>query len=856
MANQAYFLVVLPKPQAYRFHAGMEQITEQTREKSFYFHAQPAVACLAFLAGGIGLCEHVPRLPWVWLVVSAGMILVGVWPRGLIADVAMAAALMGVGLGAAQIERFGFAANHIWSYTTDGDRLAQVEVSVDEPPRIIVPSAKELRALPPKETVTATVRRVETIGGWKAADGRVLLTVEQPNPRLAAGQIVRVTGRLGRPTSPTNPGEFDFAAYCRDQRILATLRVTHADGVTILSDNGPGPINWLREKTRHLLAMGFPARQSFDHAFLRALVLGDSDPQLRDVDSEFVNVGVIYQLSISGLHIAIIGGFVLLICRLLRCTPRVSLITALAVVALYSTVATPSWPGWRAVIMCAAATVGILGRKRPRGLQMLALAACAVLLIHPADLRAPGFQIGFAAVLGMILLAGPMQRAFWNWKLGPDAVVADQPHPMTRWIVSATVASLTAWLCITPLVAYYFQRVNSYSVPASLLLLPVTVLALLGGVMKIIFSLAWPSGSAIWARGAEIPIGWMHHAIDAGNRIPGASVSTPSPSLWMVLAFYALLAAVLIRGNRRWMQWMMRLGPALAIAGLALWPAACRPAVAVAAPSHPRIQITLLDIGAGQCGIIQTAANHAVLVDAGSSTVSDVSDRVLQPYLVSIGCNSIDRILLSHGDFDHISAAAEIFSAYDHPEIFMSPHFERHAVGNIPAESLLDTIRAAGYSPGIIHRGDHLDLGDGATIDVLWPPVDCNMNSNNCGLVLKLHYGGRTVLFPADIQDPPELALLQHPEELKADVLVAPHHGSAELTTGAFIRAVEPQIILASNGAPLTKKQRNFDELATRYPFYRTSRNGAITLSIDSTGQIGLKTYEPTQKESAPPAAD
>jgi len=829
----------------------MEQTAGQSRQRTFYFHAQPAAASLIFLAGGIALCDRMPRLPWLWLIISAAMISITLWRRGLISDVAISIALIGLGLAAAQIERFGFAPNHIWNYTSENERLAQVELSIDESPRIIVPSAKELRALPPKQTVTATVRQVATIGGWKPADGRVLLTVEQPNPRLAAGQIVRATGRLGRPTSPTNPGEFDFASYCRDQRILATLRIGHADGVTILKDNGPGPINWLREKTRHLLAMGFPASRSFDHAFLRALVLGDPDPQLRDIDNEFVNIGVIYQLSISGLHIAIIGGFVLLICRIMRCSPRVSLIAALVVVILYSAVALPSWPGWRAVIMCVAATIGVLSRRRPRGLQMLALAGCAVLLIHPADLRAPGFQIAFAAVLGMILLAGPLQQAFWKWRHGPDAAVADRPHPITQWVVSATVASLTAWLCITPLVAFYFQRLNSYSVPASLLLLPLTVLALLGGVMKIIFSLAWPSASSVWATAAEIPIGWMHRAIDAANRVPGANITTPTLSLWMVIAFYALLAAVLIRGNRKWMKWFTRLGPALAIVGLALWPAACRPTPNASAPVHQQIQITLLDIGAGQCGIIQTASNHAVLVDAGSLTVSDVSDRVLQPYLHAVNCTSIDRILLSHGDFDHISAAAEIFAAYDHPQIFMSPHFERLAVGNVPAESLLDTIRGAGYSPNIIHRGDHLDLDDGASVDVLWPPVDCKMNSNNCGLVLKLHYASKTVLFPADIQDPAELALLQHPEELRADVLVAPHHGSAEVTTAAFIRAVGPSIILASNGAPLTKKQKNFDEIAAHFPFYRTNQNGAITLSIDSTGQIGLKTYEPTHPESA-----
>ncbi|MGD0388937.1 MAG: hypothetical protein ABSC42_08285, partial [Tepidisphaeraceae bacterium] len=166
-----------------------------------------------------------------------------------------------------------------------------------------------------------------------------------------------------------------------------------------------------------------------------------------------------------------------------------------------------------------------------------------------------------------------------------------------------------------------------------------------------------------------------------------------------------------------------------------------------------------------------------------------------------------------------------------------------HAVGDAAAEALLRTLDRAGRPPTIIHRGDHLDLGNGASIDVLWPPVDCDMNSNNCGLVLKLSFAGETVLFPADIQEPPERELLKHPEQLRADVLVAPHHGSAEITTGDFIRAVHPRYILASNAAKLTHKQKVFDIVAEDYPVYRTSRCGAIDLTIEPSGEIEIQTF-------------
>jgi competence protein ComEC len=117
------------------------------------------------------------------------------------------------------------------------------------------------------------------------------------------------------------------------------------------------------------------------------------------------------------------------------------------------------------------------------------------------------------------------------------------------------------------------------------------------------------------------------------------------------------------------------------------------------------------------------------------------------------------------------------------------------------------------------------------------------MDSNDCGLVLKLKFGGASVLFPADIQVAPEKELLKHPEDLRADVLVAPHHGSAEITTAQFVRAVHPKFILASNAEKLTHKQRLFDEIVAGYPLYRTSRCGAIDVAVDSSGEIEFGTF-------------
>jgi competence protein ComEC len=236
-----------------------------------------------------------------------------------------------------------------------------------------------------------------------------------------------------------------------------------------------------------------------------------------------------------------------------------------------------------------------------------------------------------------------------------------------------------------------------------------------------------------------------------------------------------------------------------------------------------------------------------VVIDAGSSSMSDLFRNVIAPFLRHEGRSSVDELWLSHGDFDHISAAEALVPAYVVREVFTSPHFRKHAAESRPCQELLATLDHHRHMSRLVVQGDRVEVGKRAEIEVLWPPATCNFNSNNAGLVLRLKCAGRSVLFPADIQEPAERELLKHPDVLKSDVLIAPHHGSAEATTAAFIRAVSPLMILSSDDARLTMKQRQFDAQTTHEPVYRTGRYGALTLEIAANGDLKLSPFLPAR---------
>ena len=808
--------------------------------------ASTAVCCFAL---GILLHTAIPCRPQLLLGSAACVAALAILLRrhSLLNTFAVATVLTVLGCAMAQREHFQFAANDIGRFASDEPRLTELEVGITDDPQLVAGPPSAPYPFPPRQVTTATALRVRTLTGWAPVSGQLPVQINTPSPGIQMGQTVRMLGMLQRPREAANPGEFDWAAYYRQQRILANFTVHHAENIHILANPGPAAVAWLRSKTRHLLAAGFNAGASVDFAILDALVLGNRDPQLREVQDEFKQTGMAYQLSLSGLHIAVLVAVICWSCRLLRFRPRFTVLATTAFTLLFATIAVPSHSGVRAAILCVVFSTAILTGRSTDRVQFLSVATMAMLLWHPLDLYTPGFHLSFAVAAAFVFLL-PAFQGWLNQQRNPDDLAKPQPAPpslLQRALAKVGVVflyGLIAWLATLPLAAYHFGAASTWSVLGSLLLFPVVITALLCGAGKIMLTLCWPRSASTWAAITDLPVRLLEAGVHRLGRLPGSSIPLPAPPLWLVVLYYALLLAPLLphwsllAGRRRW---IVRLAPAVGVAcifSLGLIP----PRKVI---THNGLRVTLLSLGAGQCAVVEPPGQHPLLIDAGSSTVADVATKLIEPFLKSQGQAQVDRIFLSHGDFDHISAAAEIAQHFGVQQVFTSYHFIRNAAGNIPDQDLLDELERLNRSPTQICEGDRLELGNGAVIQVLWPAQSGDLNSNNAGLVLKLTYAGRSMLFPADIQDPAFAGVLQNASMLKADLLIAPHHGSSESLTPAFLAAVHPQYILSSNFWRLTSKQKRFEQLIGQIPLYRTPESGAITVDIARDGSISISTF-------------
>jgi competence protein ComEC len=808
------------------------------------FLRSPAVAVSASMMLGIALARlALPCRPWPFLAFGVLSLLCSIvlFRRPWLSSLALLLGIACAAVAGTHLALNRFSHHDIAHYSTEVPRLCRLKLYLPNEPRIRQGSIGDRVKLPPRQTLLADVRRVFTHAGWRDATGTVLLQVQEVHPDLAAGQTIEVVAQLERPGPAMNPGQFDWQRYYRDQRILCSVRVKRADNITILTRGAAPWLTQWREGMRTMLARGFDPAQSLDQSLLAALVLGDYDPEIRDVAEQFRQTGTGHHLAISGMHIAIVGGLVFLLGRLVGLRPRACWLGGMLIVGLYGAAAMPSPPVIRSLLLFGVAGSAVLLGRLTSTIHLLSLSVALMLALHPLDLFNAGFQLSFGTVLGLLLLSEPLATRWVNEDkiLMPDEIARLPTRArVMRWIDHSHVklwsAGTIAWLVSMPLVASHFTRLNPWQVPASLLLAPLVTLSLLAGVVKIIGTAICPPLAPWLATMAAGSSRLMRGLVDWLASAPYGDVPLTAPPAWVA----ALCWVSLCVWATRWRAASLRIGSAALVLATFVymlvgpyWFGTSRTL------ASGQLRVTVMAVGAGQCVLIEPAGGRPVLIDCGSASLTDLAGNVVRPLLREYGHTSIDRLFITHANTDHYSAAAEIADAYGVREILTAGTFAAQMRVTPSGNSAMRQFSAIDLPPRVLRPGDQIPLDKDTLLDVLWPDPRSALSANDTSLVLRLSKAGRSILFTGDVQAQGMSALLAS-DIGQADVLLAPHHGSSEPNSPAFIEAVAPRWIVSSNDRTLSNKQREFETMIGTRELLRTHRVGAVTILIDADGTI------------------
>jgi competence protein ComEC len=708
-------------------------------------------------------------------------------------------------------------------------------VLADEPERRHIPR-DPLRSIPRPDTTRTDVDmlQIENADGWAVASGRVRMTVTGELEGIHAGDTIEVTGWLSAPSGPANPGEFDWAAQARDERIRANVVVRKTPhGVVRLSSGwSSSMMGWMaaiRGWGRKTLDANLPPPEA---AVADALLLGDGSAMTNDDWQIYIRTGVIHALAISGQHLVVLAAFLWFGLRLAGVRRKRGAWLVGGLLFAYALITGGRPPALRSAVQVAAICGAIVLRRVSHPANTFALAWLVVIVLKPTDVADTGCRLSFLCV------------AILTWGIGPwfepreqdplDKLIASSRPAWLRvaitigkWLAAGYIVTLALGLAVMPLTGSRYHLISFVGILIGPPVVMLTSIALISGFLLLVTVpiahwLATPVAglTTLCLRANTRLVEWA-------DRLPGGHLYVGDVPDWWLAGFYGgLFATILVPSVR--VRWRLMAVGAVAWLGIGFLPGLLR-------PHDDALRMTFLSVGHGGCTVFETPDGRTVLFDAGTIGGPEVTQRVIAPYLWHRGIRRIDDVLISHADLDHFNGLPALLERFRVGRVLLTPTFAEKPTPGVRAT--LNAILEAGVPMRIIKAGDRLECGD-VTFSMLHPPSTGPPGVENYrSMTVRVEHAGHSLLLTGDLQGLGLDAVLSQ-REPAVDVLQAPHHGSRTSNTPALASWARPRVVVSCEGPPTwaTNVPNMYADHGAR--FLSTWPHGAVTFVSHKSGLV------------------
>ncbi len=789
-----------------------------TSSHAICWNAYPALIAAACFAAGICAAEGLHGPPYVWmmvggcaLIVALGAVLIGshriVGFQELLLTAAAFAMLFASG-----------AMRHVEFSTPGADHIVhsglhrEVEVTgwiVDAPSS----SARSVRFM------------LRLDGAETPFVGLLLVSVRDPAVAVRTCDVVRLRGELADLPRRRNPGDFDYGAYLRRQRVYARLFAsdivlvgTRRSGITCLAAD-------VRDGFETRIDRYLVDRRS--KGVLRALLLGDRRAIDRSVRDQFARTGLLHVLAVSGLHVMVVG---MILYQLLRpslmrlglgwrAVERTRMTLTALLLLCYMVLAGGSASVVRAVVMAQLLMLAAALQRGTDSMNTLGAAALIILAVRPAHLFEPGFQLSMTAVGAILGLTPQLQR----WIPVPSKKIVRHVHTSTTVTIAATMGTL-------PVVVSHFGQAALGGLVLNLPAIPLTTGVLVSGIAAVAGGELTQSFGATLGASADVLARSLLAVAEWGDRYVGWSlvewsIDHPAPVISM-----CLLVVAVGRWRSPHHRWTLILS-AVAVLTVHVW-------MDVAERRWvPSLQVLFLDVGQGDAAVVLLPDGSAMLVDAGPRTrYTDAGADVILPQLELLGVRRLETVIITHPDSDHLGGLPSILRSVPVGRVVRSG-FIHSSVLFEETNHLLDSLEIPHRS---VRAGDTLNVGSSVRAYVFQPGLSrAGSSPNDHSIVLRLVYGSTSMLLTGDAPVAAELAMVRRfGTMLTSQVLKVGHHGSRTSSSPAFLSAV--------NGgrfpmAVVSVAERNRYGLPDEDVLARLSGNGYEIRSTAESGAVWVR---------------
>lgn len=645
---------------------------------------------------------------------------------------------------------------------------------------------------------------------------------EQKYKNILIGDTLEVKGKVKIPFNATNPGQFDYRNYLKNQGIFTLISVKYNDFKII---GHPKFGKWfIIQKSNKIKNKIIDENRKYIESpkleILEGMVFGDlAVPAPDEIKQEFIKSGLLHLLAASGMNVGFVFGFWIFFATKFRVPYKPKIITGMALIVFYSFLTGFPPSVLRAVFMMEFVLLGKLFDRKADTLILLVVVCALMLLMNPFLLANISFQLSFMTTFGILLCVQPL---------------LDKTKPLPELLSGAVVVPLVAQMWASPVQIYHFNNFSPYSVLANILVVPFVGIITFLGFMGSVFSfIPFLGGKLCWLfdKIAEPFISIILFVSGYVSQLPHALFFIATPEIAGIFIYYGLIIMFLLAIVKNFSS--KKINAAIVILFLSLL-------IFIFKDSFDRkLELVFFDVGQGDAMLVHTPDNKNILVDTGPNGRFIPAKTAIVPYLRKKGITALDAVVLSHSNSDHIGGTLEILKSISVKEIYHNGLNEDTKT----CRKLKNYILKNHINNKILYSGQNINLDREVNIKAVRAsqnkvvPKD-DYENENC-IILYISYKGFSSILAAD-SEADSLYEIKKYVKKQVNIIKIGHHGSSDSVNYTYLNYLKPDLAIISVGEKgyryghpnrqVLKELREFN-----IKTLRTDKDFAIT--IDSDGK-------------------
>lgn len=660
----------------------------------------------------------------------------------------------------------------------------------------------------------------------KKVSGKTLVTIasdDEDFSQFQIGDFYEITGSLRIPFKAGNPSQFDYGKYLRN---FDTFTVFYADKKDCKQVDDKLNFKWkflqdlniLRDKIINIHSKHL---KSPNLEILGGIVFGDdavAPPEF--IKASFVNSGLLHILAASGMNVAFIYGFWVFFMRRLRAPVKLTIITGMGLVIIYTLMTGLGASVIRASLMLLFVLVGKLIDRDAHSVSLLALVAMLMLIYNPAFINNVGFQLSFIVTFGILTTANIIFERCKDCKI-------------PNWLAGAILIPVVAQIWVAPIQMFYFNSFSTYSIFANICSMPFLSMVSFGGFISSILAVFTPYTDKICTI-FDFLLNYILHCIvfisNFFSSLSHSLLTTTHPNIFQICIYYAIILLITFSIKTTFSKKITTIClSCLILLSLTL----------INIPSKD-LQIITFDVQNADCFLIKTPQNKYFIIDTGRAGFRGSkaqANSIIIKYLKDRGIKNIEGMIITHFDNDHSGGAMDIMNNLNVKQVYINSFKDN----SLTSYNIYKTLQEKAI-PAIIPNKNIYNEPD-LKIQTF---IANSKNDNDKSIITLLSYKDFDMLFMGDAGINAFKQLKQNfPQNI--EVLKVGHHGGSNVVNSDMLDFLNTRVSIISTGPnAFGHPTAGTLDILRNTNIYRTDRHNAIKISSDGN-LYKVYTYNPTK---------